>query len=167
MDDPARQPHQIVLASQAFTRACVLQGPAGHPLAPSADVVHTRVLPREHIARRSPEPAPFSSPPPGIPQARLFFPVVFVSMRAFFRGRGVLLRLRMPSLTAFTDAFAPQSLLGIERLPGLVAAGGPNAPVTIHGRHCHSTLSLTVTDCYSLGIYTVILLSHCCHFRSK
>ena len=27
------------------------------------------------------------------------------------------------------------------------------------GRHCHSTLSLVVMDCRSLGIYTVILLS--------
>ena len=25
------------------------------------------------------------------------------------------------------------------------------------GRHCHSTLSVTVIDCHSLGIYTVIL----------
>ena len=80
-------------------------------------------------------------------------------MRAFFRGRGVL-RLRVPSLNGLHGyAFAPQSLLSIERLPGLVAAGGPNAPVTIHGRPCHSTLSLTVTDCHSLGIYKVILLS--------
>jgi hypothetical protein len=28
-----------------------------------------------------------------------------------------------------------------------------------HGRHCHSTLSLTGIDCPSLGVYTVILLS--------
>jgi hypothetical protein len=27
------------------------------------------------------------------------------------------------------------------------------------GRHCYSTLSLTATDCHSLGIYAVILLS--------
>jgi hypothetical protein len=27
------------------------------------------------------------------------------------------------------------------------------------GRHCHSALPLTVIDCHSLGIYTVILLS--------
>ena len=30
---------------------------------------------------------------------------------------------------------------------------------TSPGRHCHSTLSLAVIDCSSLGIYTVILLS--------
>jgi ABC-type multidrug transport system fused ATPase/permease subunit len=34
-----------------------------------------------------------------------------------------------------------------------IATGRPSP-----GRHCHSTLTLAVIDCHSLGIYTVILL---------
>jgi hypothetical protein len=34
-----------------------------------------------------------------------------------------------------------------------------NAMQASHGRHCHSTLSLTVSDCQSSGIYILILLS--------
>jgi hypothetical protein len=43
-------------------------------------------------------------------------------------------------------------------------AGAEGAPVgcwigfTSHGRHCHSTLSMTVIHCHSLGIYILILL---------
>jgi hypothetical protein len=37
---------------------------------------------------------------------------------------------------------------------GIVLDAGPLS----HGRYCHSTLSLTVIDCQSSGIYTVILL---------
>jgi hypothetical protein len=50
--------------------------------------------------------------------------------------------------------------------PAVITEGLPGAALffwgkmgpTTHGRHCHSTLSLTAIDCHSLGIYTVILL---------
>jgi hypothetical protein len=36
------------------------------------------------------------------------------------------------------------------------------------GRHCHSTLALTVIDCHFLGIYTLRLsCCRCRHFQSK
>jgi hypothetical protein len=58
---------------------------------------------------------------------------------------------------AFLPGGRPSQAPGLAPSGALWQASSSTAPS--HGRHCHSTLSLTVIACHSLAIYTVIVLS--------